>query len=69
MSQEEEDEELVCEYFQIDELELEERAQINDYWESAYDYYMKVKDRPLSSISRKMTDWLTKIEFDLNERK
>lgn len=68
MKENDEGDEPIHEMFQIDELDLEDRAQTSDYWMKAYEFYLQVKDKDISDVSEKVIDWLRKIEYDLNER-
>lgn len=46
---------------QIDEEALAEKASESGYWLSCYDFYMKMKDRSPSQVSKAQMDWLLRI--------
>lgn len=58
----------VSERYDIDEDELHDRAsEGEDYWENAYRFYMRRKDKDVTEISEKETFWLEKIERQLEK--
>jgi hypothetical protein len=51
--------------YQFDDSEIDERAASSEYWVGVAGFWHSVKDKPVAELTKKQTDWLTKIEDDL----
>lgn len=65
---EDESEQLVEEYYPLDEELFEELACSSEYWAAAFDFWLKVKQRAVSSLTEKQKNWLDKIKEHLKEK-
>lgn len=61
-------EELVSDRFRIDEEELEELGEDDEYWEKCHMFFLEVRDKELGSLTGKQLAWLDKIEQGLKRR-
>ncbi len=60
---------LVKDFYQINELVLEEMVdeKDSDYLKSSLSFYRSVKEKDLSMLSPKQITWLSKIEAQIKE--
>jgi uncharacterized membrane protein YqiK len=56
----------VKEMYEINEDDLEERAEDSEYWASAYNFYLDNKNKPADRLTDKQAAWMEKIEEQLN---
>jgi hypothetical protein len=56
---------LVKQCFDIDYGMLSDRADDNDYWSNAFDFYISVMDCFMEEMSDKQIEWLERIEREL----
>ena len=62
-------EDLVTDRFRIDEDDLKELSEDDEYWEKCYHFFLDVKGKELSKLSDRQISWLEKIESGIRKLK
>ena len=55
----------VAENYEIDEDDLEAKAEDSEYWAKAYEFYLDNKNKPVDRLTDSQASWMEKIEAGL----